>query len=135
MKLENAEIYIEGGYEDLENIVECLGMIYGTVRGTFPMNRDFGIDGEILDYPLSTAKKMLEIDIRKQTELYEKRVDVQEVTFTYDQEKDAIKPFITVSINEEYMDEMDTEVEVNELEDELSEINEYEREEDDGEWI
>lgn len=135
MKLENAEIYIEGGYEDLGNIVECLGMLYGTVRGTFPMNQDFGIDEEVLDYPLPAAKKMLEIDIRKQTELYEKRVELQDVTFTYDQEKDAIKPYITVSVNEEYMDSMEVEEEENEQEEELSEINEYEREEDDGEWI
>ena len=39
------------------------------------------------------------------------------------------------SVNEEYMDSMEVEVEENEQEEELSEINEYEREEDDGEWI
>ena len=123
MKLENAELNIEGELKDLDNVVECLQMIYGTIRGTFPMNRDLGIDGEILDYPLNTAKTMLELDIRNQTEQYEKRVEVDEVTFAYDAEKDAIKPFIKLipSESEDLVEDM--------LDDEMAELDEYERSE------
>ena len=127
MKLENAELNIEGELKDLDNVVECLQMIYGTIRGTFPMNRDLGIDGEILDYPLKTAKTMLELDIRNQTEQYEKRVEVDEVTFTYDAEKDAIKPFIKLipSESEDLVEDMVEDL----LDDEMAELDEYERSE------
>lgn len=129
MKLEEADITLESYSQEAENIKECLNLLYGTIRGTFPMNRDFGIDSEALDYPLPTARVMLEIDIKNQTEKYEKRVEVEGITFSYDEEQDAIKPFIRL-----FEVEQEEKTEDVFAEDEVSELSEYESEDDD-EWI
>lgn len=65
------------------NIASCLALLYGTKAGTMPMDRDFGLEAGFIGKPLPVAMNGLALEIAQKTEKYEKRVEVAEVTFSY----------------------------------------------------
>ncbi|MFR8333698.1 MAG: hypothetical protein ACLU9S_16135 [Oscillospiraceae bacterium] len=48
-------------------------MLYGTVAGEQALDREFGIDGSIIDYPQENAQVLLVAEYVRKTERYEPR--------------------------------------------------------------
>lgn len=95
------DLVIETISEDedvLAEIIRGLQFLCGTAAGTFPMNRDFGIDMDILDHPLPAAKQLLAIEYQEKIERYESRVDVADISFSYDDAKMQLTPHILISL-------------------------------------
>ena len=115
MYLNNIEIEADEGYEIPAEIIEGISFLLQTNTGTYPMNRDFGIDQDLLDEPLNTMRPLLAIEIKDKIEKYEPRVEVDDVDFRYDEETKTLIPIISLSPSgyeeeedeEEYDDEED----------------------------
>lgn len=67
---------------EINEIARNLNTLYGTIAGTVPMDRNFGLNNDFVDYPPDVAKNMIALEMTEKTELYEPRVEVNEVTFT-----------------------------------------------------
>ena len=94
-------ILIEAGDVDdktREEVYRNLQVLYGTETGEQALDREFGIDINILDNPQETAKALLAAEFVRKTEQYEPRVRVTKVTWTGSNAKDGgIVPKVVVS--------------------------------------
>ncbi len=82
---QNTVILIEAGEVDdttREEVYRNLQVLYGTETGEQALDRDFGIDINILDNPQETAKALLAAEYVRKTEQYEPRVRVVKVEWT-----------------------------------------------------
>ena len=98
INLSETDININYNYaveSEIEDIRRCLTTLYSTPVGSVALDRDFGLDPTLLDYPTETAKSLLAVEIMKKTAQYEKRVEVKEVTFTINIEG-LFKPKVVV---------------------------------------
>lgn len=84
--------------KEMENISECLQVLYSTPVGSVALDRDFGIDWSFLDLPMPAAKAQLESELIQKTKKYEPRVQVQEVQWEYDGKNGKMKPKVVVTI-------------------------------------
>lgn len=66
---------------EVEEIIQNVRTILGTVRGTVPLDRKFGVDSKIVDIPINRAKASLQSDIIETVAKYEPRAQVLGVTF------------------------------------------------------
>lgn len=62
-----------------EDIANCLNTLYSTPVGTAVLDRDFGLNWDVVDLPLPVAINRLVIEITEKTERYEPRVQVEDV--------------------------------------------------------
>ena len=67
--------------EQKADILRCLNTLYSTPIGTVALDRDFGLDWSVLDFPIELAKGRLTIEIIEKTRKYEPRVEVVKVLF------------------------------------------------------
>ena len=81
--LTNVKINYEGS--QLDQVKSCLFALYTTKEGSQPLDRNFGINSDIVGYPLNTAKNLLALEIIEKTDLYEPRVGIRSVDFEYDE--------------------------------------------------
>lgn len=84
--------------KEMENIAECLQVLYSTPVGSVALDRDFGMDWSYLDLPMPAAKAQLESELIRKTRKYEPRVQVQEVQWEYDGKNGKMKPKVVVAI-------------------------------------
>ena len=83
--IENITIDYEFASEELEDINRCLKNLYSTRAGSLPMDREFGIDYDIVvGLPLETAKNRLALEYIEKTARYEPRAAVDSVSFKID---------------------------------------------------
>ena len=78
-------------------ILRNVRMIITTLAGTVPFDREFGINTDFLDLPLSQAQGRLTIEYIEKIRRYEPRVKVEEVTFTQDPLNGVIIPKVVIS--------------------------------------
>lgn len=97
MQLEDVDIQMDMSLSESEDILKCLRHLYTTPTGTYPMNRDFGIDANVVDMPLPAAKTMLAAEYINKTEIYEPRVEVDEVLFSESANPEKIYPVVKVN--------------------------------------
>lgn len=83
---------------ELEEIFQNVRAILSTIKGSVPLDRDFGVDASYLDKPINVAKAMLSAEIIKAVRAYEPRVTITAVDFTANLDG-TLKPKIEVSIN------------------------------------
>ena len=95
--LQNIQI-VNIGASGNNEVIRNLNIIYTTPQGTVPFDRNFGIDADILDEPLDIAKAKLTVEIINQTQKYETRAAVKEVSFDIDIENGKITPKVVVEI-------------------------------------
>jgi hypothetical protein len=107
MYLNNITVEADDDIDDLNDIIAGITFLCGTTAGTYPLNRDFGIDPDIIGNPLPVATQLLEIEIREKIEQYEPRVEVDDISFSYD-ESGGVSAHIVISPTDEETDE-DTE--------------------------
>ena len=82
---QNTVILIEAGDVDdttREEVYRNLQVLYGTETGEQALDREFGIDINVLDNPQETAKALLAAEFVRKTEQYEPRVRVVKVEWT-----------------------------------------------------
>lgn len=85
LNTENAVIEILPGQTDeseAEEIYRNLQVLYGTVAGEQALDREFGIDGSIIDGPQENAQALLVAEYVRKTERYEPRAKVARVDWT-----------------------------------------------------
>jgi len=82
------EIDITGNLETIkigargrEEIIQNVAIILSTVKGSVPLDRDFGIDNDFVDRPLPVTQAMMVGKIAAEVEKQEPRVKVTRVTF------------------------------------------------------
>lgn len=79
----NAAVIHLNGVEnsEAEDIKSCLLALYGVREGEQPLDRDFGLNHDFIDQPVSIAKNMLALEVINKTHRYEKRVKVEKVEY------------------------------------------------------
>jgi hypothetical protein len=65
--------------EGLEEIYQNVKMILNTRKGSVPLDREFGLDWQIIDSPTSAFVQKLKKDIAEQIEKYEPRVKLNKI--------------------------------------------------------
>ena len=93
LNTENAVIEILPGKVDdstAREVYRNLQVLYGTVAGEQALDREFGIDGSIIDYPQENAQVLLVAEYVRKTERYEPRAKVARVEWTADKAADGM---------------------------------------------
>ncbi len=88
----------------LEEVIQNVRMIVTTIRGTLPLDRDFGISNHLVDTPIERAKALISREIIEQVEKYEPRARITRVQFIEDFEAAAdgrLIPKLQLTIKEE----------------------------------
>lgn len=93
----------EAGSEFLEDLLEQAMLLYTTVQGTCPGNRDFGITPLATDVPMPFAEQALTLDIISKTETYLPMLQVESVEFSVEDE--VLVPHVLLSLNEDYFED------------------------------
>lgn len=98
MFLNNIVIEADENMENLAEIVEGVTFLCSTTTGTYPMNRDFGIDQDFMDEPITAVRPLLAIEYKEKIERYEPRVEVLDVWFEYDEDTGALTPHVELDL-------------------------------------
>jgi hypothetical protein len=83
----------------IEEIIQNVAMILGTVRMTAPLFRDFGISATFIDKPTVAAEALLIADLFDAIERFEPRAEIINVSFERDEMAGILTPILEVSIN------------------------------------
>ncbi len=87
-----------------EEVIQNVQTILGTVKGSVPLNRDFGVDIEAVDLPQPMAMMQVKINIIEAIQKYEPRAIIRAIEFENETTAAAdgiLKPKITLEINED----------------------------------
>ncbi|MDQ0114350.1 GPW/gp25 family protein [Paenibacillus harenae] len=84
-----------------EEIIQNIKTILGTVQGSVPLDRGFGIDIATIDEPIPIAKARLTGTVLTAIQTYEPRVEVLQVLFEEDHSIGQLKPIVQINIREE----------------------------------
>lgn len=86
----------------LEEVLQNVHTILTTVRYSVPLERGFGIDGELLDLPLPVTQAKLSASILQQIAKYEPRCKVVRISYVNQDETDTadgiLRPVLEVAI-------------------------------------
>lgn len=66
---------------DVNEILQNVRTILATTKGTIPLDREFGIDGSVIDIPTMQAQAYLTNEIFQAIRRYEPRVSIDNITF------------------------------------------------------
>ena len=69
---------------ETEEIAQNIRTILTTMKGTVPLDRDFGLSAALTDLPINLAQARFAAEIVKAIKNYEPRADVKKVTFQGD---------------------------------------------------
>lgn len=83
---------------EVAEILQNLRTIITTTKYSVPLNRDFGIDADMLDKPMAEAQAQLQSEIIMAIKTYEPRVTVTGITFT-GTDDGVLVPKVQVMIN------------------------------------
>ena len=87
-----------------EEVIQNVQTILGTVKGSVPLNRDFGVYIEAVDLPQPMAMMQVKINIIEAIQKYEPRAVIRAIDFDNETTAAAdgiLKPKITLEINED----------------------------------
>lgn len=83
---------------EVEEILQNVRTILSTIKGSVPLDRDFGIDGSYVDAPMPVAKAKLASEIMSAVQKYEPRATITSIDFTGEM-SGVLKPRIELRIN------------------------------------
>lgn len=97
------EMKIAGGIKlmpasELEEIYQNVRAIVTTVKGTVPLDREFGISGNILDAPMNQQTRLIG-EVAEAIERFEPRARLRRIEFVGN-ENGELYPTLTLEINE-----------------------------------
>ena len=82
-----------------EEVMQNVRMVISTVKYSVPMDREFGIDGAVIDRPINIAKARITNEIFRAVRRYEPRAVIESIDFEGD-ESGQLTPTIKVRISE-----------------------------------
>ena len=82
-----------------EEVLQNVRTIITTVKYQIPLDREFGIDGNVVDLPMPEAEAKLTQEIFQAVRRYEPRAVIESISFSGD-ESGRLVPKLEVSINE-----------------------------------
>lgn len=81
-------------------ILQNLRTILGTVKGSVPLDRAFGVSADCLDKPMPVAQAQMSSEILTAVKRYEPRVQVTGITYS-GTEDGQLTPTLEVVINDD----------------------------------
>jgi len=82
----------------VEEVIQNVRTIVTTIKYSIPLDREFGIDGAVVDLPINVAKARLTNEIFRAVRRYEPRAVIESITFK-GEETGRLIPTVGVSIN------------------------------------
>ena len=83
----------------MEEVLQNVRTIISTIKYEIPLDRDFGIDGDVIDMPMQQAQAKLTQEIFRAVRQYEPRAVIESISFSGD-ESGKLTPTLEVSIRE-----------------------------------
>lgn len=90
------------GGAELDEIKRCLYALYSTPAGSQPLDREFGLSMEFLDYPAPVVKNRYALEVIQKTARYEPRVKAVSVTYKDTANPEHLHPVILIGRGEAY---------------------------------
>ena len=81
-----------------EEVLQNVRTIITTIKGSIPLDREFGIDGEVVDLPINVAKAKMTNEIFRAIRIYEPRAVIESISFDGEL-SGRLLPTVEVSIN------------------------------------
>ena len=81
-------------------VLQNVRTILTTVRGSVPMNREFGINADVVAMPIGNAQAQLTADIIATVTKYEPRAKVKKVIYEGDEESGQLRPTVRIEVIE-----------------------------------
>ena len=88
--------------QGIEEILQNVRMILGTIEGEVPLDRRFGLSGNIIDSPTNRIDKLNQ-EVFEKVEMYEPRVKVTSINAESDNLSGKVSIVVGVKINEDYI--------------------------------
>jgi len=94
---------VEIGAQGQKEIIQNVAVILSTIKGSVPLDRDFGLIADFLDRPIPVAQAMVASEIVAEVEKQEPRVKVTMVVFVEDENTmdGVMVPQVSIEIREE----------------------------------
>lgn len=83
----------------VEEVLQNVRTIISTIKYEIPLDRGFGIDGDVVDMPMQQAQAKLTQEIFRAVRQYEPRAIIESISFSGD-EFGRLMPTLEVSIRE-----------------------------------
>ena len=83
---------------ELEEIIQNVITICTTAKCTVPLDRELGVDGEVLDMPLTNAGAKYQAEIIRAVRKYEPRAKITRIEFYRDEEAKEFYPRIYLKL-------------------------------------
>ena len=93
--LEQIEIFPDN--EQLE-VIQNVKTILTTMQGTVPLDRDFGIDSEVVDKPVNVIRPLIVKEVKEKLAKYEPRVKFISMSWNGNGSEGRIIPVVRVAI-------------------------------------
>ncbi len=84
---------------ETEEILQNVRTILTTLKKTVPMDREFGINGNVIDLPIATAQAKITSEIVAAVAKYEPRASVVSVSYKGKETDGIVKPTVKVRLN------------------------------------
>lgn len=95
--LNNITVTFDYSDGEAEDIKRCLETLYQTAEGTCPLDREFGLNIDIVDMPVNVAKNLFAVEITDKTERYEPRAVIKEIIFKAGKAGQALKVEVVIT--------------------------------------
>ncbi len=79
-----------------EQIKRNVELILSTVKGSVPLNRDFGLDISFVDMPTAKVAALARKQIYEQVKKYEPRATIKSISFKIDEIDGIVKPKVEI---------------------------------------
>lgn len=82
-------------------VAQNVRMILTTPKGSVPLDRDFGLDFDVVDQPMPRARALMEVEIVEQVGRYEPRARVLAIRWQEDEPvamDGRARPVITIDV-------------------------------------
>lgn len=86
-----------------EEIAQNLFVLLTTLKGSVPLDRNFGLNQKFIDKPISAAQQLLIAEIYDTVEKYEPRVEIVDISFDSDSLSGILFPVLEVKILDKYL--------------------------------
>lgn len=83
----------------VEEVLQNVRTIITTVKYQIPLDREFGIDGSVIDLPMPEAQAKVSQEIFQAVRRYEPRAVIESISFS-GEDSGKLVPKLEVSINE-----------------------------------
>ena len=82
---------------EVEEILQNVSMIVSTIKGTVPLDREFGISADLVDAPINRQSQLI-AEVADAIARFEPRARLHRIEFTGN-ERGELNPTLTLEIN------------------------------------